>query len=236
MRFDILTDRVRDMFFPSPCACCGEPLEASEIRLGVCIACASLLRPEVGPRCVFCGRPLVSERVSCIECRECENPFYDEAHVLFRYGGLPRKFLVSYKFGAGKVAAAFIARLFAETIADKSAEIGCGFTIVPVPPRPGKLKKTGWDQVSAILDHLEKREGLPIRRCLVRLPSHTQKKLDKTARALNMRGVIRCDQAAPSRVVLIDDVLTTGATLNACALALRNAGCEYVFALAFCYD
>lgn len=239
MRLYRLSAAIRNVVFPASCACCGCGLEGDEAAYGVCVSCAALLRPETGLRCSRCGRPLVSERNICVECRNAEEPAHDQAYVLFRYGGLARRFLASYKFGPHRIAAPYVARLFAATLAETLAEPlaqNGGYAIVPVPPRPGKMKRCGWDQVSSVADCLERREGLPVSRCLVRLPSRTQKKLDKAERALNMRGVMRCVSPPPSRVVLIDDVLTTGATLNACAGALKDAGSEHVFALALCYD
>ena len=228
---------LREFFYPAGCACCGSPLlDCGEAGLGVCSACVPRLIPEPGPRCAHCGRPLVSELGTCIECREREAPSYDAACALFRYGGAARRFLSSYKFGAGRAASSFIAGLFSGALRENAGPILEKPFIVPVPPRPGKLKKMGWDQVSAIADRLERNHGFPVSRCLVRLPSRAQKELNREERTLNMRKNIECPRPAPELAVLIDDVLTTGATLDACASALKRGGCRYVFALTLCYD
>jgi len=226
----------REFVFPSDCACCGASLlDAQEASWGVCFRCADKLTPEPGPRCDRCGRPLVSEFGTCLECRELPKPSHDGAFLLFRYGGDPLRFMAGYKFGAHRSASVFAAMLIARTIQANRPAIGEG-VVVPVPPRPGKLRRTGWDQVSAVARALAVREGLAVDPCLRRLPGRVQKTLDRADRARNMEGAFVCSRRPPERAVLIDDVCTTGATLNACAHSLKAAGCRYVFAIALCYD
>ncbi|MDR1024441.1 MAG: ComF family protein, partial [Treponema sp.] len=103
------------------------------------------------------------------------------------------------------------------------------------PPRPGKIRRSGWDQVEYLARRLEK-EDLPVRRCLKRLPSKTQKKLGRQDRLQNLEGRFISTAAPPRRALLIDDVMTTGATLEACAAALKKAGSELVYGICLFYD
>jgi predicted amidophosphoribosyltransferase len=165
----------REFLFPAGCAVCGMPLLGGhECLLGVCTDCADRLVPESGERCPHCGRPLVSELDLCAECRERPAPAYDRARALFRYGGTARSLLVAYKFGAGRAAAFFIADLIREELRLVAGEA----VAVPVPPRHGKLKRVGWDQVELVARRLE-RSGTQVSRCLRRLPSRSQKELDR---------------------------------------------------------
>ncbi len=176
----------------------------------------------------------------CAECRLRDPPSFDGAIALFRYGGLARGLLRSYKFGSARTAAPFVARLFAEGLSLLGETYGLGSgtfpALVPVPPRAGKLKEKGWDQMDAIARLLSRNHGCAVARCLRRLPSRSQKSLDRAGRLENMRSVMVCAGKPPESAVLIDDVVTTGATLDACARALKGSGCVSVWALALCWD
>jgi predicted amidophosphoribosyltransferase len=131
-----------------------------------------------------------------------------------------------------------------DTAASLASAFGPSEAWVPVPPRRGKIRRTGWDQVEAIARKLEQNHAgrhneagtLPVRRCLERLPSRSQKELNRGERGKNLIGKIRCVRPAPTSALVFDDVITTGATLNACAGALKKAGTLRVYAIALFYD
>jgi predicted amidophosphoribosyltransferase len=80
------------------------------------------------------------------------------------------------------------------------------------------------------------REGLPVYRCLKRLPSRSQKRLNREERLRNLRDRFVLTRPAPATAILFDDVITTGATLEACAGALKNGGTEKVYSVCLFYD
>ena len=110
--------------------------------------------------------------------------------------------------------------------------------LVPVPPRAGKIRKTGWDKIEWLARILErKRRGrLPLRRCLRRAVSETQKKLGREQRLSNLKGRINVRGAVPETAVLFDDVITTGSTMEACAAALKAAGTHLVYGICLFYN
>jgi len=159
--------------------------------------------------------------------------------VLFPYTGKYRHLLSAYKFGKNLAIGNFLAEKIRETLEMAPGVIaalaGTNTGIVPVPPRPGKIRKNGWDQVEYLAQQLVKK-GLPLTRCLKRLPSKSQKELGRENRYHNLKGRIVPVKQVPDTAIVIDDVLTTGSTLDACAAALKEAGAQSVYGLCLFYD
>jgi ComF family protein len=200
-------------------------------------------------RCSSCGRPLISEQGICLPCREREPFHFDGGFVLYPYAGKYRELLKAYKFGKFPSLGNFFALRMLDILSRFPPEGPSSFTWMPVPPRPDKLRKTGWDQTSHIAGRLEmlykqnrtrRFSGdalyLPVCRCLKRLPSKTQKELNREDRKRNLKGRIIRVKDAPRRVLLFDDVITTGSTLDACAEALKEGGAEKVYTVSLFYD
>lgn len=217
-------------------------LEAEEAWYGLCHTCRPRFEIEAVKRCVSCGRPLISEQERCIPCREGEGFSFDGAFVLYPYTGAYRKLLKAYKFGKSHPLGNFLAQKMIDALTafapfpESGLDDCAGFGWVPVPPRPGKIRQTGWDQIDYLAGRLSRLYRAPVCRCLKRLPSKSQKELNRESRKTNLRGRIISAQKPPVRVLLFDDVITTGSTLDACAAALKAAGAETVYALCLFYD
>jgi ComF family protein len=226
---------IREYLFPADCPLCGgELLDSDEAWYGLCRPCGSALVISEEGRCSSCGRPLISEQGQCLQCRNEAPHRFDGAFSVFPYTGTYRNLLRAYKFGKTLSLGNFLAERIAEA-AEQLPLSASERVFVPVPPRPGKIRKTGWDQAAYLGSRLRKL-GLPVYPCLRRLPSKSQKELDKESRKTNLKGKILCTKPPPRTAVLFDDVITTGATLDACAAALKEAGAEKVYAAALFYD
>lgn len=222
-----------EILFPRACVLCGRDLlDDAARRYPLCRDCESNLPRVPGPRCSVCGKPLISEQVLCMRCRDRRFDF-DSAYPLWAYAGAVQDLVVSYKIRGIRPLAEF----FADRIGERLRSGDPAGTVVPVPYRRSKLRTTGWDQVEDMVRILERR-GTPVIRALERGEGASQKTLDYAARMSNLTGKIRVRPGVriPDRVVLLDDVLTTGATLSECARVLKAAGARRVDALVLAAD
>ncbi len=213
-----------ESIFPGRCLLCGQwLLFDSDHDAPLCTGCRADLVPLGGPRCGICGMPLVSESHTCMRCRAAGFAFRSNV-ALFPNTDAARRLIADLKFGGRRR----LARLFARFVAD--ALKGDPGPLVPVPPRPGRRSP---DAAELVARSLSRSHGIRVRRLLARSSGTQQKSLDLRQRRENLKGKITlaCPgsrEAFPSHVVLLDDVFTTGATLDACARVLRDAGCAAV--------
>ena len=216
------------MIVPPLCAACREP----EFSGGqVCPECRAMLVPLSDPRCERCGAPVVRPVSSCGECQG-RGLAFDGAWAAFHYGGVSRGIVTALKL-RGHVA---VARFMAAEIAARVPEGLARATLVPVPAHPRRRRRDGFNQAGALARALGAQTGQPVRDLLVRAGGAVpQVGLERSARLANARGSVRSRSVSrpPERAVVVDDVYTTGATLDACAVALRGSGVAEVSAVTF---
>lgn len=225
------------ILLPRWCVLCGTKVRGG-MEWPLCDECSKnlLARYSYGAasaRCPRCGKSVFSEAGLCMRCRDSTYTF-DSAWPLFRYAGSLRTLVLSYKSRGRRSLAPWFAAVLAEALREQFP----GRVVIPVPPRPGKLRRKGWDQVEDIVRILERHYGVPVVRALRRADGIEQKALDFNHRAANVRGRIGVLEGfcIPVNPILFDDVMTTGATLSECAAALKTAGAVRVDALAICAD
>lgn len=193
-----------------------------------CLSAAERIRP---PLCPLCGRPLARERL-CHVCQETRPSIDGIRSVAYFEGGL-RRAIHRFKYYGATALADPLAQLLVEYQTENQLPAD---VIVPVPLHADREAERGYNQAALLAQALGARLELPtVDTALVRVRATApQVTLDSLERRSNVTGAFRARQAtvAGRRVLLIDDVCTTGATMDACAKALKAEGAQCVWGLA----
>jgi len=226
-------DALLSVLLAPPCAACGEQLN-HPTRGPVCDLCWRSILPLTPPLCDACGDPLPTWRTisltlaRCARCRRARRNI-DKTRAVGAYEGALRSIVHALKYEGRRSLAAPLAVLMRE----RGAHVLAGAdAVVPVPLHPSRRRERGFNQAADLARHLGLRVSPALRR--VRATS-AQTGLAAAQRHRNVRNAFAPTRAAAAlldqTVVLVDDVSTTGATLEACARALKEAGIREVRAL-----
>lgn len=209
--------RVLDLLLPPACSGCGRSAGAM-----LCDRCRSLLRAPSDPidRFIVADAGVVmGERLLL-------------GMAAYAYEGPMRRALAALKYGGASRVAPVLAGLAVPTL-DRLRAITGDAALVPVPVHAERLAARGYDQAALLAGGLARRSRMRVAPTLVRVRATTkQHRLDRGARLRNLRGAFALSVRAPPVAILVDDIITTTATLEACAGVLHDAGCEAVYALA----
>jgi len=235
---EILDRGLLDLLLPRDCAVTGEPLDGGSRPHLSAEGAARLVRIH-DPRCLRCGHPyegLLGGETECPRCRDLR-PAFGRAVCAFRAQGAVRRLVHRMKYSG--------CPWLAEDLADAALEDAlfrrhlAGSTLVPVPLHPARAADRGHDQARVVAEALARRTpGCTLRRLLRRTEdTPTQTRLGRAERIRNVAAAfVVVGRPEPAvRHVVIDDVLTTGATLSACARTLRRAGARVVDAAALAH-
>ncbi len=219
-----------DCLYPPKCPICDEIL-AQKSSL-ICPACRRALPVVREPLCRTCGRPLPSaEQEQCGECALRVHA-YLQGRSVFVYEGQLRDALMRMKFQNRREYLDFFAMAMVQYAQGWLGRI-CPEALVPVPMHPKKKKERGFDQCAILAKKVSGLSGIPVREDLVRRIRYTlpQKGLDLKSRYENMKDAFEVPAGVlvPETVVLIDDIYTTGSTVDALAEVFRRNGAHAVY-------
>lgn len=222
------------LLFPSACHACKEELKNNAVPF-FCNSCWSGVRPMEGPFCPQCGKPFASSSAlsfspahRCGDCRS-DPPFFDRMIAPYSFEGTLSKGLFLYKYSRKVSLASPLAALiipFLETIEKNDY-------ILPVPLHRERLREREFNQSLLLGSVLERVLKIPLKEdLLIKLkPTGHQMKLSRSDRRINLKNSFAVSdpkKIAGKKVLLIDDVFTTGMTMNECAKVLKKAGCREV--------
>ncbi len=212
---------------PGRCAFCLGIAEQAHPWCGTCFAAL----PWNLPACPRCAEPLLG-RLQARPCGRClrDPPSFDRSRVPLRYAQEVAGLMQRFKFSGSPRAGAVLLALLEAGLPE--AALAWPEALVPVPLHPRRARERGFDQAEWLARRLARRLQLPLVRAQRRRNTPTQRGLDREERRRNLSGAFVIEAALPYRVVLLDDVMTTGATLGALAVACRAAGAREVEAWA----
>ena len=222
---------------PVECIACGQSLSTDPVPF-FCTVCWDTIRPLQQPVCARCDQPFVSPAATAYtpnhQCQDCMErpPDFERAWTLFPYLPPLRDAICSFKYRDKHTLAQPLARLMISALPSRiDVDV-----IIPVPLHPARLRAREFNQSLLLADQLSHHLARPVSAThLVRIAAtDPQTTLTRQARLNNLRkafDVRRPQDLKKKRILLVDDVFTTGTTLNECAKALRQAGSGPVFAL-----
>lgn len=215
------------LFFPPVCAICSASVEPNEYLCDVCDAKAPRIKP---PFCATCSEPFAGAITEVFSCANCAHRslHFESAVAVYRSRGVVRKLVHEFKYGRQQHLRHPLARWLGETLDDPRLH-GRRFDIlVPVPLHPARERERGFNQAALLAELLSAHTSIPLRSALERIRyTTTQTAYDRAERMENLHDAFRLRKnmnVRELRVLLIDDVLTTGSTLNECARVLKACG------------
>jgi competence protein ComFC len=223
-----------ELFFPDHCVICGSSQTNSSL---LCASCERTAERVRDPFCQTCSRPFEGSIPHPISCPNCvSNAFAFACAVApYRARGIVRDLVHRFKYSGHYHLRHVLARWACEGLADRRLQETLFDAIVPVPLHAARQRERGFNQAVAIAELVGREAHLPVLRCLSRTRyTETQTHLDRGDRLSNLSAAfaLRAGYSVfAKKLLIVDDVLTTGSTLDECARVLVSAGADLVKAL-----
>lgn len=221
------------LFYPASCVVCSGTIEWREY---LCADCRARAPRIVAPFCAKCSEPFPGAITQAFSCANCEHRtlHFDCAVAAYRSRGLVRKLVHEFKYARQRQLRHPLAAWLGENMRDARLRGRRFDVIVPVPLHRARERERGFNQAMLLAELLSRQVAVPLRDLLERIRyTTTQTAYDRSERMENLRDAFRLRKkmhVRELRVLLIDDVLTTGSTLSECARVLKEAGALSVHA------
>jgi ComF family protein len=225
-----------DLVYPPRCPACGEAIAAQD---GLCAGCWGELVFPGEPSCARCQRPFgaaaVEEGAICAPCL-ADPPCHDGIAAGTLYNDASRKLVLAFKHGKRIALAPMLARIAAARLPELEGD----WLVLPVPLHPWRLWRRGFNQSALLAQEVARIRGqqMLVDGLARHKPTPTLGGLGRAARARTLSGAIavnprRIGKFKGANVVLVDDVMTSGATSDACVRTLKRAGAQRVVIVCF---
>ena len=226
------TQSIFDLVMPAKCLCCNSQVPQQGT---ICANCYTELKPIGNHKCYKCGLPFQIDMGHKAICHDCTRykPSYSMARAFCNYEGLGGKLASQLKFSDKTLLAPYMAKMMmiAGSGLLKKSDI-----IAPIPLHHSRKLKRKYNQSALLAKYLAEYSGLEYQPFLLKRTRNTKKQttLKRNDRKKNMENAFDASpHANEKRILLIDDVMTTGATMNAASVALKRQGAKKICALVF---
>lgn len=227
-----------NVFFPMECEVCGAGMSAMD-ETHVCKRCLSTISPVAVPQCIKCGRAIDRAGEECRDCRD-RGFHYDTAYSAFRYDDTIRDIIHKFKFHNKEFLSKILTKLLINYVRSRPEILNNISRITYVPLKWRIIRKRHYNQSEILARALGREFGLPVKGLLVKTRrTRPQNELKREERFGNLGGAFRVGGfklgvgsqelgVKGERILIVDDVMTTGTTFSECALALKEAGAAEV--------
>lgn len=227
-RIILIKELIYDLIFPKRCPICDRILRFRKEY--ACKTCLEKIKYIGDPFCLKCGKPLEDYREYCYDCTGRKH-LYKRGAAVFKYTDMASS-IYRFKYGGRQEYAEFYGRCMAQRL-KRELQMWKPDAFIPVPIHSSKRKKRGYNQAELLADALAAHTGIPVCSNLIIRVKKTvpQKDLDDAGRQNNLKRAFKIagNDVKLNTIVIIDDIYTTGSTINAMASVLHNAGIHNIY-------
>ena len=233
----VITDirkSILNLVFPLHCLACRAPVEESAVWQ-VCGRCLDDIRPNPRPWCRRCGRSVDFADALCRECRKMPGRHFKRNYSAYLYDGALKECIHKFKYGGISRLSGLFSSLLIDFIKDNPEILKDIDLLVPVPLGKNRLRERGYNQSSMLTRPISEEFGvLSVDALAKKKSTPPQSELKRESRLINLKGAfeMRPDISVNGKnILIIDDVFTTGSTINECASVLKDAGAGRIYSL-----
>ncbi len=225
-----IVDMMLDTIFPKRCPVCDEVVGG--LVKNICDDCKNKFEYVTDPYCLKCGRELTNGNESlCEYCRKCSHE-YEYGRSLFVYNEELKESIYRFKYSNRPEYAAYYGQIAAERFGKWIYDVNPD-ALIPIPLHKSKFKKRGYNQALLLAKEIGNVLNIPVyENALIRdEKTNIQKGLDREQRQNNLKKALKMNPNVVklSTVILVDDICTTGSTIDAAAYVLKEAGVKHIY-------
>lgn len=224
------------LIYPPRCTFCEDILPLTVDKL-LCYECREDYPIIEDPVCQKCGKQLAHDNNFCIDCKIAKHQ-YIQGIALYPYEGPIQQSIYRFKYGGRRKYAQFFAKMMYQKLIETTFFHKIDL-IIPVPVSKERLKQRGYNQAEELAKHLSKISKIPYNKDILIRQKHTkpQSALSPTQRRENLSGAFATTAPLPSKhkvILMIDDIYTTGSTINHCSKKLKQCGATEIYSCVVC--